>query len=168
MTTYFDTRSGWLRDLRQVASAIYDEDGMLTSDHYAAMDARCYRLRLADPIGADVDFFFRGLADAWVASPTEYTALVIVQAIEREVIRDMEAVKVACTLVKIGSQHSLALHRWTLRYTGDRPPEELAQIVDRVRDMCSDAHDLMHSVAQAYRCSDNPRNAVHGLWEMVR
>lgn len=168
MTAYFDDRNGWLRDLREVAKARYDDEGYLVSAHYDALDARCNGLLLADPMGAGVDFFLRGLAEAWEASGTELMALTIVHAIERDLVQEMEAVKVACTLAEIGAGASLALHRWTLNHAGDRRPEDLAQAARRVSDLCNAAHSLMREVARIYRCSDNPRDVVHAIWEAVR
>jgi hypothetical protein len=145
MTTYFDTREGWLRDLRALA------DG-----HTVWIEARCAKTLRADAQSPDVDFFFRGIAHAWMAAPCESVALSIVQAIEREVRRDVRAVGLASDKTVAGCK--AACEAWESKH----PPcaddyEDLDVAAERVRALCSDAHDLMHGLANV--ASDNPVTA---------
>ena len=151
MTTYFDTRHGWLRDLGAVACG-----------HTTDLDARCAKTLEADPMGAGVDFFFRGIAHAWVASPNEYTALAIVHAIEDEVRCDMRGVGLAS--VASGAGFVRAWRGWVAKHPerGD-DPEDLADAAARVSAMCSDAHDLMHDLTTEHGCGDEPRRAAANL-----
>lgn len=169
MTTYFDQRGAWLRDLRAVAD-----------DRPEALDARCAEVLRVDPMWPDVDFFFRGLAHAWVSSPNEYVALAIVHAIEREVRADMRAVNAAHNAtrptVNMGDMVALmftawddAWREWSAKHPeSDDQPEDLAPAADRVAAMCSDAHDLMHALARAQKCGDNPRAAAANLLAFLK
>jgi len=151
MTTYFDQRAAWLRDLRAVAD-----------ERHEALDARCAEVLRVDPMWPDVDFFFRGVAHAWVSSPNEYTALAIVHAIEREVRADMCAVDAARSASFVTCDD--AWREWNAKHPEPNgEPEDLGPAAERVANMCSDAHSLMHGIAKDRGCGDNPRAAAANL-----
>jgi hypothetical protein len=57
-----------------------------------------------------------------------------------------------------------AWSKWKTRHPApDGQPEDLGPAAERVASMCSDAHDLMHSIAKDRGCSDNPRAAAFDL-----
>ncbi len=171
MTAYFDDLNRWLTDL-ECAEA-----------HSKPLRQRCFKHasklwweEQPDTIEA------RGWADYLLASVNhpddeedepdpiqEIACRTIVCVIEAKVRRDLRFLEAALCAGDSKSQTSTAKRQavrqafarlWGKHPEPEQDGDDLATEAQRVRRLCSDAHDVMHALATAYEITDNPARAA--------
>lgn len=162
MTTYFDELGRWLDDLERAeidpkplrkrcfkhASREWWQEDPHT------LEARGWAAYLLATVNHPDD-------EEDEPSPIEdFACLTVVRAIEAKVRRDLRFLDAALYNTKPPAEPRLgALRRKHPPYESDIA-EDLAPAAQRVKRLCSDAHDLMHAIANDYNVSDNPARAA--------
>ena len=153
MTTYFDALQGWLRDL----------DHAETDPAPLIARAESIVARATFPLdGGDLEplGWAYYLTQGALVGCVGVTAAPVVDAIEAKIRRDMRYLDAALNaLLGRPCLEICPLWRNHPPYE-DATPEDLAPMAQRVARLCSDAHDLMHTLAVTYRLSDNPARAA--------
>jgi hypothetical protein len=156
MTTYFDTRQRWIAALG------------VAEDHPDALRELCKRAATDPTYTNPGDLEERGWATYLQAVDCHAVgADVVLRCLDVYLRRDLRAVALGLAAVQHPCLPQMrALLAKHPPYEG-MIPEDLDAKAARVGSLCSDAHSVMHAIAQDLPRGDNPVTCARLLWGML-